>query len=270
MERRQISIDLDKILDVAHRGVRRASVFMGLGVNAALDADFKKYQLTHITKLQLMPDTVDAETLGDFKEEFKIWVEGNGLRELIETFSVFLDRIHEAALFTGLPKNKVDMEILAEKCDSFKREGFPKKLKILHSKFSIGPKHTNHIVSINKARNCLTHRRGIVRKEDVDESGKLRVVWLGMDIFAETPSGQRHSLMDMPPEGLLLPEGGAVCIQFVERERLFDQGSPLRLSTRDLAEICWFFHRESNTTRESILEYAKANGVTVHIKEKPN
>lgn len=270
MERHQINVDLDKILDVAHRGVRRASVFMGLGVNAALDAEFKEYQLTRITKLQLVPDTVDSETIGHFKEEFKTWVEGNGLRELIETFSVFLDRIYDAALLIDISKDKVNMAALAAKQDSFNREGFPNKLKILRSKFSVGPKHADYIVSINKARNCLTHRRGIVGKEDVDESDKLRVAWLGMDIFAETPNGERHSLMEIPPEGLLLPDGGTVCVQFIERQRLFDQGTPLHLSTRDLAEICWFFQRESETTKQSVVEHAKANGMIVHVKEKSN
>jgi len=270
MERRQINVDLDKILDVAQRGVRRASVFMGLGVNAALDAKFKEYQLTHITKLQLVPDAVDSETIGHFKEEFKTWIEGNGLRELIETFSVFLDRIYDAALLIYVSKNKVDMAAFVAKQDSFYREGFPNKLKILRSKFSVGPEHADYIVSINKARNCLTHRRGIVGKEDVDESGKLRVAWFGMEFFAETPSGERHSLMEIPPEGLLLPEGGTICVQFVEREKLFDQGTPLRLSTRDLAEICWFFQSEGNTTRQSVVEHAKAYGVAIHVKEKSN
>lgn len=270
MDRREISIDLDEILDVAHRGVRRASVFMGLGVNAALDAQFKQYQLTHITKLQLVSDNVDLKTLGHFKEEFKTWVEGNGLREMLETFSVFLDRIHEAALLFSNSKSKVDLAALAAKRDSFNREGFPNKLNILRSKYAVGPKHADYLVSINRARNCLSHRRGVVGHEDIDELGKLRVAWLGMDIYAQTPSGERHSLIDIPPEGLHLSEGSSVYLQFLERERLFDRGTPLRLSTRDLAEICLFFQNEASATRQSVIEHAQANGVNVNVKKKSN
>lgn len=235
---------------------------MGLGVNAALDAEFKQYQLTHITKLQLTSDAIDEKTIDHFKQEFKTWIEGNGLRELIETYSVFLDRIHYAALLIDAKAND-DTAALITKGDSFNREGLSKKLSILRSKFSIGPMHADYIVSINRARNCLTHRRGILGKEDVDESGKLRVAWLGMDVFAETPTGERHSLMEIPPSGLHLSEGGTVCFQFIEREKLFYPGTPLRLSTRDLAEICWFFQREANTTIQSLVEYAKTNGVAV-------
>ena len=270
MERRQINVDLNNILDVAYLGVRRVSVFMGLGVNAALDGEFKEYQLTHITKLQLVPDVVGSEAIGRFKEEFKTWVEGNGLRELIETFSVFLERIYGAALLIHVSKDKVDMAALAAMRDSFNHKGFPDKLNILRSKFSVGPKHADYIVSINKARNCLTHRRGIVGKEDVDTSGKLRVAWPGMDVFVKTPSGERRSLMEIPPGGEVLPEGGTPCVQFVKRERLFDQGAHLRLSTRDLAEICWFFQREADATIRSVVKHAKANGVPLHVKGRSN
>jgi len=270
MEHRQINVDLDKIRDVGYLGVRRASVFMGLGVNAALDAEFKDYQLTHITKLQLVPGTVDSEAIGRFKEDFKTWVEGNGLRELIETFSVFLDRIYEAALLIHVSKDKVDMAALGAKRHWFNWKGFPNKLDILRSKFSVGPKHADDIVSINKARNCLTHRRGIVRQEDVDTSGRLRVAWLGLDVSAKTPSGGHHSVMELPAEGLFLPEGATICVQFVKREKLFEQGTPLRLSTRDLAEICWFFQRETDTTIQSVVKHAKANGVPLHVKERSN
>lgn len=266
MDRREINIDLDKIMDVAHRGVRRASVFMGLGVNAALHEEFQQYQLTHITNLQLIPDTSDLKKIGHFKEEFKIWIEGNGLREMLETFAVFLDRIHEAALLISTLMDKGDMTALSPKQVSFNREGFPSKLKILRSKYAIGPKHPDYLVSINKARNCLSHRRGIVGQEDVDQTEKLRVAWLGMDVYAQTPSGERHSLLDVPPGGLLLPEGAGVYMQFIERDRLFERGAPLRLSTRDLAEICWFFSREAVTTRQSIVEYAQAKGVPLKDK----
>lgn len=270
MDRREIGIDLDKIVDVAHLGVRRASVFMGLGVNAALDPEFKQYQLTHITKLQLVSDNVDLKTVGHFKEEFKTWIEGNGLRELLETFSVFLDRIYEAALLLSISKDKVDLAVVAAKGKSFNRRGFPDKLDILRANYAVGPKHADYLLSINQARNCLSHRCGIVGHEDVDKSGKLRVAWLAMDIYAKTPFGERHSLIDIPPGGLPLPDGGTVWIQLVEREKLFDSGTPLRLSTRDLAEICWFFQNEAITTGQSVIVHARANGVKINMKEKSN
>lgn len=97
MTNTRIEINLDNILDVAIRGVRRAAVFMGLGVNAAMDTKFTNYQLTHLTKLQLVP-TVGPEVISHFKDEFKIWIEANGFRELVETFSNYMDALHQVCL----------------------------------------------------------------------------------------------------------------------------------------------------------------------------
>jgi len=44
-----INIDLDKLLDIVLKGVRRASVFMGLGINVALD----EKHIKSIAKIQL-------------------------------------------------------------------------------------------------------------------------------------------------------------------------------------------------------------------------
>lgn len=59
----RLEINFDKILEVALRVVRRASVFMGFGVNAAQNPHFNNYQLTQITKIQLVSANVTPETL---------------------------------------------------------------------------------------------------------------------------------------------------------------------------------------------------------------
>lgn len=268
----RLEINFDEILDVALRGVRRASIFMGLGVNAAQDAQFANYQLTHITKIQLVPNNVTQETLKHFKDEFKTWVEANGFRELVEAFSSFLDLLHQACLAINGRNQKLALQGVYEKQKSFELQGFPNKLNNLEIAFAVRPKNTEYLKSLNKARNCLTHRRGIVGPEDTEAGDELRVLWLGMDIFIETPSGEKHMLNDFQP-GLYLPEGGTVMAQMVERLRTYERGTPVSLSTRELAEICWFFEREARTAVLSGVEFAKRSGIVVEHKideEKSN
>lgn len=251
----RIEINLDNILDVAVRGVRRATVFMGLGVNAALDAEFTNYQLTHLTNIQLVPN-VAQEAVSHFKDEFKIWIEANGFRELVETFSKYLDALHQACLV--IKKGKEDQQ------KTFEQQGFPNKLNLLSTSFSVCPKHIDYLKSLNKARNCFTHRQGIVGQEDVTAGDSLSVLWLGMDLFVETPTGEKHMLNVIPEGGLLLPDGGSVKMQMMERERTFAIGTQVKFSTRDLAEICWFFDREARSALASAVEFAKKSGVTVN------
>jgi len=257
MTRARIEINFDNILDVAIRGVRRAAIFMGLGVNAAMDTEFTNYQLTHLTKIQLVPD-VAPEVVSHFKDEFKIWIEANGFRELVETFSKYLDSLHQACLVIAKGKEKQQK--------TFEQQGFPNKLNLLDSGFSVGPKYVEYLKTLNKARNCFTHRRGIVGQEDLTRSNSLSVLWLGMDLFVETPTGEKHMLNVIPEGGLLLPDGGSVMMQMMERERTFAIGSQVKFSTLDLAEICWFFDREAHSPLASAVEFAKKSGVTVNEK----
>lgn len=263
----QYHIDFDKIIDTARKGVKRATAFLGLGVNAAQDPNFNEYELTRITKLQLLPAELPQDTVNHLKEEFGIWIVGNGFRELVETFSVFLDQVHHACAVIGPSKGKLTVAELAEKQSNFATQGFPNKLNMLQAGYSVAPKHPEYLKTLNKARNCLTHRRGIVGQLDCNEDQRLRVLWLGADIYIEEPSGTKHMIEDLPNGGLYLPEGGDVNMRMVERERQFEIGQLVKLSARDLAEVCWFILREAQATISSAVEFAKAAGVAVKEKK---
>lgn len=86
-----VRIDLDQLMDVALKGVRRTAVFLGLGLNAASRADFNDYELWKLAPKDangnyegltfgLVPDNAPSETLKHYKEEFGVWVINNGLR----------------------------------------------------------------------------------------------------------------------------------------------------------------------------------------------
>ena len=89
-----VSISLDDIKEVALRGIRRAALFMGLGVNAATNPGQSKYSLSTFTYLDVIGRPLNDAEIPDTKTHFKKWVEGNGLRELNESFAVYLDGVH--------------------------------------------------------------------------------------------------------------------------------------------------------------------------------
>jgi len=261
MAARVINIDFDRILNVALVGVRRASVFMGLGVNAAIDPGFRSFQLSSLTQIQLLPDNISDETIGEFKDEFRLWIEAAGLRELSEAFAVFLDEVHLAGLLlqAGRPSPELNESQLR-----FRSEGLPNKLNVLRQRFNVEPKHADFLVLMSRARNCLAHRRGLVGPEDLRPGEtELAVRWLGIDFFVEVPDGTRHSLNQIPEGGLHLPEGGAVKMQFLERVRQFPLHAKLQLSTRDLAEICWFYEHEAKVVIQSAIQFAQTRGIEV-------
>jgi hypothetical protein len=258
MTTQQIQIDFSKTKDIADRGVRRAAVFMGIGINAVLGKERLNYDLTNITQIQLMPSNVSDETHAHFKDEFSIWITGNGFRELIETFKVFLDELHHICLILASSKGILSIEKVKSFDKNFPREGLPQKLSLLNDHFNVSPKYPKYLKTLNKARNCLTHRRGIVGFEDCNDIDVLKINWLGIDIFVEEPNGNKTLMTEIPEGGLFLPEGGSVNLQVVQREKKVNRGDIIKFTPRELAEICHYFLIESSNTCGTAINFAKS------------
>jgi hypothetical protein len=259
-----INIDLPAIKNISIKGVRRAAVFLGLGINAANDPSFKHYQLAQITGLEFIEPISDDSTLTHFKNEFRIWIIGNGLRELIETFSVFLDEIHLVCLLISSNPKETTMDEIKKRTVKFRRLTFKDKLENVNTNFGAIVVHRpDHFLSINQARNCLTHRRGTVNIQDCQGEQHLTVKWIGIDVFAETASGDRTSLFPIPEEGVLLPKDGKIVFTNQERVKLFPLKSQLFFTPRELTEICYFILGQTDEVIKSVQGLAENNSIPI-------
>lgn len=265
----EIRLDFDRILDTALLGVRRASIFIGFGVNAATDPAFKTHALTKFSNLQIGPSQLTGDALAEAKENFRLWIEAAGFRELADSLGVFLDEVHWACAVSSCARNggQVDRRKFDSACKSqscFAGEGLPNKLNLLQQRFGITAQHESELKSLNKARNCLTHRRGVVGPSDLSE-GSLYVSWLGMDLSVVEPNGNEHLIThEMPP--IYLPVGGNVTARMTTRLRVFSMGDVVNFSTHDLAEICWFYEREARFICNAAIELAKRIDVTDSVQ----
>lgn len=260
-----IKINLDNLSEIVQKGVRRVAVFMGLGLNAAQNESFRNYKLTGISHIQFLPDNVDEKTLSHFKEEFGVWIVTAGLRELIETFAIFLDAVHEVCQFVAVHRGKLSSADADASQKDFQFRGLKDKLKALETRFGIKPESPELLQGINQARHCLTHRRGIVGPEDC-ESGELAIKWPAMDIFIETPSGQTIPLNPPLKEGIYLQGGGTVKLKFVQRSVTFPLGSVIKLAPKELSEVCHFALMSAGQVCKSIVEYLERMGIPVENK----
>lgn len=264
MNNESIHIDLDQVLQIALTGVKRASVFMGLGVNAAINDGFNKYQLSEITNIQLIPDDLSEETIKHFKEEFRLWVEAGGFRELVDTFINYLDSIYESCLLMKATQERSLLANLSKRNSGYRKNGLPNKIQELSEFFGVVPFKESYLLSLNRARNCLTHRRGIVGDDDfLHGESELSIKWLALDVFIEEPDGEKHFLYEKQQEGLVLKNVGNVMLGISERIRTFKRGDKLIFSTRDLAEICWYYTYESKKLLESVISFASSLGIPI-------
>ncbi|MCQ4165065.1 hypothetical protein [Tahibacter harae] len=241
------TINLRDLSEWANTGIRRAAMFMGLGINAALDPEFRKYQLTQVSRLQVIDPNLAEDRIAGAKQQFKIWIEAAGFRELAETYTSFLDQVFVALQMILASRVQDDVPLIKKRCDKFTKISLKEKLDKIGAIVGTPSKYSVYLLSLQSARNCLVHRMGRVGVEDLDDQGELVVSWLGPD---------PGSAQTVP--GLLK---NAATLTVVERKIVFRKGDQMMLSAAQIAEICIFYQQAANETCAGIGTYSVANGV---------
>lgn len=243
-----VNIDIPKLEDIAQTGVRRASLFMGLGLNAARREEFNDYELHKIPTssdqtsllIDLFPPDLPVDRVSEFKNEFAVWITACGLREILEHYALFLDNIHHNVLLVLQSKNALNGIDPEKRHKQFHHRGITEKLDILDDKFSITPTHSDSIKQLYDVRNCLTHDLGIVTHKRCASHGRIVLTWLALEVFAKGDvSGLERPITDLIGEKT--KEETSILTRMVPREKSFSAGSKLLLSQQDLSEICYFF-----------------------------
>lgn len=122
--------------------------------------------------------------------------------------------------------------------------------------------HEEGLVSLNAVRNCLTHRRGIVSVEDLNQGNQLRLSWRALEVYFVPKQGAPILNRDIPKDGLS-PDGGFIESKYVERCCSFKFGEPVSLSQLQLAEICFFADEAAVDLANSAVEYARRRGIEI-------
>jgi hypothetical protein len=253
----QVTIDFSKIHDTAIRGIDRAAVFLGLGVNAADHGDLTRYQLTNDTNFRILPDEVTPKTLESWKKEFRIWIVGCGFRELIDRLCVFFDRIHKAC-------RVIDQSYTVMAIKKFDFLGLEGKLKTLESEFGVKCPFGIQLASFYPVRNCFVHRLGLVGDPDLKHANSLPLRFMRFDSIFVTSSGEEMTIQDIfdpnSPE-FVTPEEGHLGLKWVERRLEFYKNDWISFSPKDLTEILFFTRLCAVEITKSSLKFAKSNGV---------
>lgn len=260
-------INFDKLKDFAHVGVRRATIFLGLGLNAAHREDFLDYELSKVPRenkrgfpIQFFPDDLPPERVKYFKDEFARWVQDCCLCDLLEHHALTLDRIHLHALVVHKSLGKLGSKDDPEKLHNrFRYEGVPGKHKTLRERFAIDPKNSATVDQLYEARNAMTHDFGVVlpKRGDVNGNFVLRLpkfyfFGIGNETGKETP------LADMI--GVATTEDIALRVE--QRDATYKVGERIETTVEDLEDILHFFAGWAiPSTLSAFVDFMKAHGV---------
>ena len=136
----------------------------------------------------------------DICEKFKTWIIANGIRDCVEAIGPSLEwarkilSIYSITSITSLNENnvahlsgeisgKVWTEKIIKFADKFENFSLKTKFDYLQSTYDMKlPELTESILTINKARNCMSHRDGIVGKQDCNTNNGLNISWIKLQL----------------------------------------------------------------------------------------
>jgi len=159
------------------------------------------------TLFHLTPARNKVMEVEEARGEFRVWVLGNGLRDCVDAVGPTLEwarkvcfiwtregevsvnedgTLHLSAHLTGKEWN----EQLVREGAEFEFWPLRRKLAFLNESYGLRtPGVSDQVMSISYARNCLTHRRGVVGPEDIRDNATDRFVvyWKKMELTVMCP-----------------------------------------------------------------------------------
>jgi len=253
-------IDFSDIVDISRSGVRRAYVFMGLGVNASNLDELDSYDIENGTQFKILQENQFRAAIPQFKTEFKNWILLNTMRELVETFSRFLSSVYSNTSIVYSANQPEDVwEKYKKKVQSFEMMGVENQLKTLRKDFLILTQKEKYFKSINQFRNCVTHRGGHVEKRDLNKGRTFELLWWGIEMYAEDIEGNKMNLKHpIPDEGILIEKESRLKYRFTELTRIYQKGDIVSLSPNEVSEICFLILVATDEIMKTFSELIKS------------
>ncbi len=260
----EINIDYAKIHLTAKKGIHRAAVFMGLGVNAANFKELKDHQLVHDTKFNILPEKVSDEVLKEWKSEFRLWVVRCGFRELVDYLCVYFDRVYHVSSLIVRKYSEVAQA-------KFERVGLDTKIALLEKDFGITYTFGTQLGSFYPVRNCFAHRLGRVGPEDLKDGMDRLVLQYMHFVSVFTPEGGIErvipDIFDPSSPPFEAEAAGTLGMKWCLEELKFQSGEVINLTPKSLTEVLFFADLAAAEFTKSALAFAKANGV--RFKDEP-
>jgi hypothetical protein len=189
----------------------------------AINIRFWNHDLTEVQK-------------SEARTEFAKWVKSNGMRELLETFSVFMLAVYPVVTYAHgrLGNGPLGSPISTKQ---FERLGIFDQLKELNKYMPMLNDDLTIVESLNKVRNCFAHRLGVVAAKDVNtQTNSLLISWTSPVVELRYSDGRVVAVESVI--GTTLLEEAQVIHRIDLKQKAFQVDSEIALGSDELEEIC--------------------------------
>lgn len=264
-----IHVDLRALLGGLQRSLQRTIDLVSLGLIAVDSAPAGALSLPQAF-FQFTPAPNQKRTVETAKEEYKSWALCSGLRDCVEAISAFLEEVRTVCAVYSLKTmeevRRADWNArMVNEPRKFHRFGLPNKLGHLAETYSLDTDLSEELLSINRARNCLVHRGGVVSERDTNDGDSLVIKWRRLEIIVRGDAGERvaepHALFEAGEE--MFPREGTA-------SRTFHKGDSITFTPQEFSELGYTFFVFGQRLVKKIEDYGRECGVPIReSKDQP-
>lgn len=243
----KITINLNALLGELQESLQTTINLVAVALKATAPESMEDLRLpseVFVTEFASKAQWSHAEAI----EKHRTWAISNGLRDAVEGASSFIESAHRVLSIWALASSNNGKVLYGDyqrelEGASFHRLGLPDKLTHLKSEHGIAldADLERHLLSINNARNCLVHRRGIVSQRDLNFDGKMLVEWRKLHIFLQNEDGE-HDLVI----GQLVEKESAICLRIKDERKVFALGERVAFTAQEFADVTWGLYAFGN------------------------
>lgn len=238
-----VTVNLDALLGELQRSLQLTINLVAVALQSNL-ADGEEVRFPRGV-ISATFDSTQTWSTKEANERHKSWALTNGLRDVIEGVSAFLESAHQVLSVWALLERqnggeRLRMSEWEEEMEdggkAFHRLGFPDKIAHIGAKHGVLADSTlaEQVLKINAARNCLVHRGGVVTDRDKNSDAGLTVAWRRLRIFLKDEDGERDLVI-----GEVTAKESMVCMQAVDHSKSFALGSRVTFTAQEFSDITW-------------------------------
>jgi hypothetical protein len=237
-----VTVNLNGLIGGLQRSLQQTICLVANGLSAPTDADPNEIALPVDIRSTFSKLDWNRET---FHKRYREWILSAGFRDAIESLGAFLESANRVLSIWDLLKKQAASSLVTvgdwnsiflDSGNKFHRLGLPDKIhNLCDNKCLNVPEDLKiQVLSINIARNCCVHRKGIVSDRDSNTADGLKVEWRHMKIFLQDEDGERDLVL-----GQRVEKDSVFSVRFENSEKLFGVGESIIFTVEEISGIIW-------------------------------
>lgn len=235
----QVNLNGNGVVAPVFRAVRDSLEVLGFALDAIEKADLAKVPPIPSGMMGFGLSSPEPVDLVERKGTYTNWLLSKAFQDLARSVNEALQEAYFYVEMLALPGGTMTwgefQKLMKRIRTTANKMHFPELLKHVGDRLNMPLNFAEEYSSLQKVRNCLEHRAGVVSERDLDANGKLKLRFPTYEVFIK--GGDGTEVVIAQQEEIFVEAGGVVGFRVSRVEKEYKLGERVVLTPFDFARI---------------------------------